>query len=99
MIEFKNKNQIIYRSTSPIIPKPSYFKGSKTDPLKFMTVGNLVDQAAENYPTREAIVSIHQNQRITFSKLKHKVRYTVCRNKLQYSYTVVLTVTVKNVCT
>jgi len=38
-----------------------------------MTVGNLVDEAAEKYPNREAIVSVHQNRKITFSDLKHEV--------------------------
>lgn len=41
-----------------------------------MTVGNLIDEAAEKYPNREAIVSIHQNRRITFSELKHEVSKT-----------------------
>ncbi|XP_050435531.1 medium-chain acyl-CoA ligase ACSF2, mitochondrial-like isoform X2 [Adelges cooleyi] len=38
-----------------------------------MTVGQMVDIAAEAYPNREAIVSIHQNRRITFHELKHEV--------------------------
>lgn len=71
----------MYRSTASIIPKPSYFKGPKNEPLKFMTIGNLIDQAAEKFPNREAIVSVHQNRRITFSVLKHEVSkaYFVCK--------------------
>jgi len=38
-----------------------------------MTVGHLIDEAAEKYPDREAIVSVHQNRKITFSDLKHEV--------------------------
>ncbi|KAL4113744.1 hypothetical protein QTP88_017321 [Uroleucon formosanum] len=53
--------------------KPSYYKGPKHESLKFMTVGNLIDEAAEKYPNREAIVSVHQNRKITFSDLKHEV--------------------------
>lgn len=53
--------------------KPSYYRGARNEPLKEMTVGNLIDFAAENYPNREAIVSIHQNRRITFFDLKHEV--------------------------
>lgn len=64
---------IIHRSTASIIPKPSYYKGPKHEPLKNMTVGNLIDEAAEKYPNREAIVSVHQNRKITFSDLKHEV--------------------------
>ncbi|XP_025203104.1 acyl-CoA synthetase family member 2, mitochondrial-like [Melanaphis sacchari] len=61
------------KSTASIIPKPSYYKGPKNEPLKCMTVGNLIDEAAEKYPNREAIVSVHQNRKITFSDLKHEV--------------------------
>lgn len=61
------------RSSSSIIPKPSYFKGPKNEQLKYMTVGNLIDEAAEKYPDIEAIVSVHQNRKITFSNLKHEV--------------------------
>lgn len=56
-----------------MVPKPSYYKGPKNVPLKYMTVGNLIDEAAEKYPSREAIVSIHQNRKLTFSELKHEV--------------------------
>lgn len=38
-----------------------------------MTVGNLIDQATEKYPTREAIVSVHQNKKYTFLDLKREV--------------------------
>jgi len=61
------------RSTASIIPKPSYYKGPKNEPFKFMTVGNLIDEAAEKYRNKEAIVSVHQNRKITFSELKHEV--------------------------
>lgn len=60
---------IILRSTA----KPSYYKGPKYESLKYMTVGHLIDEAAEKYPNREAIVSVHQNRKITFSDLKHEV--------------------------
>jgi len=62
-------NDYPYRTTA----KPSYYKGPKHESLKFMTVGNLIDEAAEKYPNREAIVSVHQNRKITFSDLKHEV--------------------------
>jgi len=60
---------IIRRSTA----KPSYYKGPKHESLKYMTVGHLIDEAAEKYPNREAIVSVHQSRKITFSDLKHEV--------------------------
>jgi len=60
---------IICRSTA----KLSYYKGPKHEPLKYMTVGHLVDEAAEKYPNRDAVVSVHQNRKITFSDLKHEV--------------------------
>ncbi|XP_050439946.1 medium-chain acyl-CoA ligase ACSF2, mitochondrial-like [Adelges cooleyi] len=58
---------------SSILPKPSYYKGIQNEPLINMTVGQLVDLAAETYPKREAIVSVQQNRRITFLELKHEV--------------------------
>jgi len=60
---------IVHRSTA----KTSYYKGPKHESLKRMTVGHLIDEAAEKYPNREAIVSVHQNRKITFSDLKHEV--------------------------
>lgn len=71
-----------YSSTTSIIPKPSYFKGVKNEPLKNLTVGNLIDEAAEKYGNREAIVSVHENRRVTFLNLKHEVRCTVYSNQL-----------------
>jgi len=65
---FKNW-MIICRSTA----KPSYYKGPKHESLKNMTVGHLIDEAAKQFPNREAIVSVHQNRKITFSDLKHEV--------------------------
>ncbi|XP_050435536.1 medium-chain acyl-CoA ligase ACSF2, mitochondrial-like isoform X3 [Adelges cooleyi] len=58
---------------SSSIPKPSYYKGIQNEPLTNMTVGQLVDMAAETYPDREAIVSVQQNRRITFLELKNEV--------------------------
>ncbi|VVC25422.1 AMP-binding enzyme, C-terminal domain,AMP-dependent synthetase/ligase [Cinara cedri] len=56
-----------------IIPKASYYKGPENESLIYMTVGNLIDQIAEKYPNREAIVSVHQHKTVTFSDLKHQV--------------------------
>lgn len=41
--------------------------------LTYKTVGDLVDQAAERYGDRTALVASHQNQRITFLQAKEKV--------------------------
>lgn len=56
-----------------MMTKPSYYKGPKNVSLKHMTVGNLIDQTAEMYPNREAIVAVQQNRKITFSELKYEV--------------------------
>jgi hypothetical protein len=42
--------------------------------MSAMTLGQLVDVAAEQWPKREAFVSLYQGHRYTFAELREKVR-------------------------
>lgn len=49
----------------------SYDKGPTT-PLIDMTIGDFFDAIVAQYPDKEAIVSIHQNSRLTYRQLQQK---------------------------
>lgn len=48
---------------------PSYVKGEREPPLLDLTIGQALRQAAEQFPDREALVSVHQSVRLTYSEL------------------------------
>lgn len=50
----------------------SYDKGPAT-PLIELTIGDFFDQTVERYPDKEALVSAHQNIRLTYRELQQKV--------------------------
>lgn len=50
----------------------SYDKGP-TSPLIELTIGDFFDQTVERYPDKEALVSAHQNVRLTYRELQQKV--------------------------
>ena len=54
--------------------KWSYVCGPCPEPLLGLTIGNAVDRASVMFGGREAVVSIHQDLRISFSQLKDHVR-------------------------
>lgn len=62
-----------YRSISPNGHKPSYWHSLGTEPLTHHTVGQLVDIAAERWGDKEALLSVYQDHRITFSEARDKV--------------------------
>jgi fatty-acyl-CoA synthase len=47
----------------------SYAQGSTAQPLMRLTIGQALRQAAERFPDNEAIVSLHQSQRISYATL------------------------------
>ena len=53
--------------------KPSYLHVPGTRPLCALTVGQVIDIAAEKWKDREALVSIYQGHRYTFSEIRDKV--------------------------
>lgn len=48
---------------------PSYINHIGKDPLVYRNVGQQLDLTVENFPNLEAIVSCHENKRLTFSSL------------------------------
>ena len=54
--------------------KPSYFHCVGSEPLSSLTIGQLVDIAAEKWKDREALVSVYQGHRLTFNEVRNKVR-------------------------
>jgi hypothetical protein len=51
----------------------SYWHNMGTEPLSHLTFGQLVDIAAERWGDREAVVSVYQEHRFTFSEVRDKV--------------------------
>ncbi|RXG60845.1 hypothetical protein Avbf_06008 [Armadillidium vulgare] len=51
----------------------SYAMGPSDVPLLGLTIGKVLDQAAESFGDTEAIVSAHQRIRRTFSEVKEEI--------------------------
>lgn len=52
--------------------KLSYWKGDDSEPLKNLTIGQLVEQAAGKYPDNVAI-SVYKGAKLTYGEVFHKV--------------------------
>lgn len=53
--------------------KLSYLSGTSDKPLIGLTIGEMFDRACLQYADKEAIVSVHQNIRLTYKELADKV--------------------------
>ncbi|MDA0824043.1 MAG: AMP-binding protein [Proteobacteria bacterium] len=51
----------------------SYVHGTSADPLKFLTIGQALEDAVEQWGSREALVACHQNIRWTYAELDASV--------------------------
>lgn len=56
----------------------SYAYGTSEQPLLGMTIGDKFDQACQQYADRDAVVSVHQNVRLTYRQLQEKVNAFAC---------------------
>jgi len=56
-----------------MINKLSYTNGTSDTPLLGMTIGDLFDQTAAQYPDNEALIARHQDIRYTYAQLKEQV--------------------------
>jgi hypothetical protein len=63
------------RNIAPSGYKPSYLHSLGAEPLSYVTVGQLVDIAAEHWGDKEALVSVYQDHRLTFSEARDKVTF------------------------
>ncbi|XP_065224462.1 medium-chain acyl-CoA ligase ACSF2, mitochondrial-like [Planococcus citri] len=52
--------------------KPSYYKGDSSQPLKTVTIGQTIEQAAREHPNETAIL-IHEGQKLTYSEVLEMV--------------------------
>ncbi|AOA59741.1 AMP-binding protein [Acinetobacter larvae] len=59
-------------------PLPSYASGTSSQPLLGMTIGEKFDQACQQYANKEAIISVHQNQRLSYRELQQQVNALAC---------------------
>nr|CAD7463642.1 unnamed protein product [Timema tahoe] len=53
-------------------PRPSYWFETGSEPLLSITLGQLIEWAAEEYADKEALVSVYENVRWTFKEAKEK---------------------------
>ena len=56
----------------------SYAYGTSSQPLLGMTIGEKFDQACQQYAERDAVVSLHQNVRLTYKELQAQVNAFAC---------------------
>jgi non-ribosomal peptide synthetase component F len=61
------------RATLPYEYKHSYLHNLGTEPLCHLTLGQLLDIAAERRPDKEAFVSVYQDLRLTFGEVREQV--------------------------
>jgi hypothetical protein len=62
-----------YCKTASSEYRPSYWHSTGTEPLSYLKIGQLVDIRAEWWRVREALVSVYQGLRFTFSEARDKV--------------------------
>ncbi len=51
----------------------SYVNGPSSEPLKFLTIGDALVEAARRWPEHEALIVRHQNIRLTYAQLNQMV--------------------------
>ena len=56
----------------------SYASGASEQPLLGMTIGQKFDQACAQYAAQDAVVSVHQNRRISYAELRTLVDAFAC---------------------
>lgn len=57
----------------------SYAYGTSSQPLLGMTIGDKFDQACIQYADQDAVVSVHQNIRLSYQQLHQKVNAFACQ--------------------
>lgn len=58
--------------------KMSYASGTADKPLLGLPIPQLFDEIVSRFPEREAVVSLHQNQRLTYQQLAERVDELAC---------------------
>jgi len=57
----------------PELQRPSYVSGPSAEPLLGLTIGQVLDRAAREFPTNEALVSRHQARRYSYAAFHGEV--------------------------
>ena len=70
---FSNDSNSCFSAKFPNGYKHSYWHGVGTEPMRHLTVGHLVDMAAERWTDREAFVSVYEGLRLTFGEAREQV--------------------------
>ncbi|CAH1403239.1 unnamed protein product [Nezara viridula] len=52
--------------------RPAYYHNPGTERLRAITTGQLINLAAEKWPKRNAIISLHEKKQLTFMQLKEQ---------------------------
>lgn len=73
MRKFSTAFKFIYLARN-FSSKVSYIHRIENDPLKFLTVGQLLKISAEKYSDREAVISCVEKSKITFGEALEKVK-------------------------
>jgi len=71
---------VVIRGGENLFPKErlSYAYGTSSQPLLGMTIGEKFDQACQQYAEQDAVVSLHQNVRLTYKELQAQVNAFAC---------------------
>ncbi|OTG67774.1 fatty acid--CoA ligase [Acinetobacter sp. ANC 4470] len=56
----------------------SYAYGTSSQPLLGMTIGEKFDQACQQYANQDAVISVHQNVRLSYKQLQAQVNSFAC---------------------
>ena len=56
----------------------SYACGTSQQPLVGMTIGAKFDEACQQYAEHDAVISLHQNMRLSYRELQAKVDAFAC---------------------
>jgi len=59
-------------------PSLSYAYGTSHQPLLGMTIGDKFDQACQQYAEKDALISLHQNIRLSYRELQNQVNAFAC---------------------
>ncbi|XP_025193594.1 acyl-CoA synthetase family member 2, mitochondrial-like [Melanaphis sacchari] len=71
LCDINNRHQIFSRNNH--WSKCSYLYGASSDPLKPYTIGGVFNDAVQQTPDRECLVSRHENKRLTFAAMDFEV--------------------------
>lgn len=73
-IRLSSVQSIVVRASSTFKFKPSYVHCVGDEPFKYVTVGQVLKNAAEKYGDRVALISCGEKSKISFNEALYKVK-------------------------